>query len=90
MRKALKLRIYGTVQGVGFRFFARDVATKLELMGFVRNERDGSVHAEAEGEEKSLQKFLEWCRKGPPFANVEKIEFSFSEAEGKYVEFRIE
>ena len=89
MQKNLKIRVYGTVQGVGFRFFARDIATKLELTGFVRNQPDGSVYAEAEGEEVALQKFLDWCRKGPPFAKVEKIESDFSIASGKYEDFTI-
>ena len=89
MQKNLKIRVYGTVQGVGFRFFARDIATKLELTGFVRNEPDGSVYAEAEGEEVALQKFLDWCRKGPPFAKLEKIDSDFSAASKRYKDFTI-
>ena len=44
------------------------------LFGFVRNEPDGSVYIEAEGEEKQLSELLAWCRKGPWFSKVEQVE----------------
>ncbi|HUZ93211.1 MAG TPA: acylphosphatase [Candidatus Paceibacterota bacterium] len=84
------LRISGVVQGVGFRFFARDAAVKFGLTGFVRNEPDGSVATEAEGDEADLERFLAWCRKGPPFAKVEKIDFKFSDRIRNYEDFAIE
>lgn len=40
---------FGEVQGVGFRYTTRSIALKLDLKGYVRNERDGSVFAEFEG-----------------------------------------
>jgi len=54
----------------------------------VRNEPDGGIYLEAEGEEKNLKKFLEWCRQGPAWARVEKVEMK----EGKmknYKDFEI-
>ncbi len=50
--KNLIIKIYGDVQGVNFRFEAKLTADKLGVKGFVRNEADGSVYIEAEGEEK--------------------------------------
>lgn len=63
------------MQGVGFRFSARNVAKTNGITGFVRNETDGSVYIEAEGEEKNLDRFLAWCRKGPSMSYVTNVSF---------------
>ena len=72
--KRYKLRVKGKVQGVWYRASARRKAEELGLCGFVRNEPDGSVYAEAEGEEAALQAFVRWCREGPDMARVEQVE----------------
>ena len=72
--KRYKLRVKGKVQGVWYRASARRKAEELGLRGFVRNEPDGSVYAEAEGEEAALQAFARWCREGPEMARVEQVE----------------
>ncbi|MBL4736088.1 MAG: acylphosphatase, partial [Flavobacteriales bacterium] len=56
-----KIRIEGKVQGVWFRASTRDEAGRLGLRGFVRNEPDGSVYAEVEGEENEINEFVKWC-----------------------------
>ena len=48
----------GHVQGVGFRFTARNVASRMGLTGWVRNLRDSKVELVCEGEEKDLKDFL--------------------------------
>jgi acylphosphatase len=68
--KHYNLRIHGRVQGVGYRFSARNMAKNWGIKGFVRNEPDGSVYIEAEGEEKNLVMFLAWCKKGPSMSYV--------------------
>ncbi len=70
MEKRFRAVIRGEVQGVGFRYFLRREALRLGLFGFAKNEPDGSVCAEAQGEEKNLEIFLELCRKGPSFSSV--------------------
>jgi len=65
--------ITGKVQGVFFRSTARRIANELGLTGFARNETDGSVYVEAEGDELQLKRFLDWCRKGPERAAVDKV-----------------
>jgi acylphosphatase len=67
------ITITGKVQNVGFRFYAQKTAHELEITGFVKNNKDGSVHIEAEGEEENLQQFIAWCHKGPPWAAVEAV-----------------
>lgn len=89
MIKHLNIKIFGRVQGVSFRYYAREEALKLDLCGFVQNISDGTVCIEAEGEEKNLQKFLDWCRRGTDAARVEKIEFAFSADLKKFIEFEV-
>ena len=76
------IRISGKVQGVFFRASARAEANLLGLHGFVRNEDNGSVHAEAEGQRDSLDQFLAWCRQGPPHSRVEFVEAAAGEIRG--------
>lgn len=57
--KHLNIKIYGQVQGVFFRASAKEEAEKLGVKIFPRNETDGSVFIEAEGEEEKLKKFVQ-------------------------------
>ena len=72
--KHLNIKIYGQVQGVFFRVSAKEKAEELNIAGFVRNEPDGPVYVEAEGEKESLDEFLQWCKNGPEGAKVDKVE----------------
>ena len=67
------ITIKGHVQGVGFRFTARRMAMSLGIKGFVKNLYNGYVYIEAEGTEIQLKHFIEWCYKGPNYANVEDV-----------------
>ena len=69
-----KIHISGRVQGVGFRHSAKTIARFLGLKGFVKNIPDGRVYIEAEGSRNSLDSFMKWCRKGPGYGFVEKVE----------------
>lgn len=71
--KHYDIQVHGQVQNVGFRWAAKKQADKLHITGFVKNERDGSLYVEAEGEDAALDQFAEWCKKGPWFASVEKV-----------------
>jgi acylphosphatase len=74
MAKHFEIYVYGRVHNVTFRHNAVERARSLGLTGFVRNEPDGSLSIEVEGEEAGLQNFITWCRKGPRFAKVERLE----------------
>jgi acylphosphatase len=87
--KNLIIKIYGDVQGVGFRDAAYWTARKMHVAGFVMNEPDGSIYIEAEGEEGDLKEFLAWCKKGPVTAKVSKVEAAWAGAHGKFTGFRI-
>lgn len=71
--KHFKIKIKGKVQGVWYRASAQRMASSLGLTGFVRNQPDGSVYAEAEGPEDSIQAFVQWCRSGPELAEVTEV-----------------
>lgn len=76
MAKHVNIKIFGRVQGVFFRYFAKEKAEELEIKGFARNEPDGSLFIEAEGGEDNLKKFIVWCEEGPDSARVEKVEIT--------------
>jgi acylphosphatase len=71
----VEIKIYGRVQNVGFRYDANKKAEKFGVVCVPRNEPDGSLYIEAEGESPAqLEKFIAWCRKGPWGAKVERVE----------------
>jgi acylphosphatase len=67
-------RISGRVQGVGFRWWTRDTASRLGVSGTVRNAADGSVEIVAAGPTDALTRFEEALRAGPRGAEVETVE----------------
>ncbi len=71
MKQRFIIHIRGAVQGIGYRVYVKQEADRLALKGFVRNESDGSVLVDAEGEEESLTLFMALCQEGPPSALVE-------------------
>jgi acylphosphatase len=87
--KHVQIIIQGKVQGVGFRMSSVSKASRLGITGIVRNEADGSVYIEAEGEKKQLDEFIDWCRQGPRLANVQNITLKTGRVVG-YTTFNIE
>lgn len=74
MLKNLQIKVSGRVQGVGFRYFAKCQAEKLNIKGFVQNQTDGSVYLEVEQEAEILNKFLAWCKKGSPWSKISNVD----------------
>lgn len=80
--------VSGRVQGVGFRYFARQRADRLGVAGFARNLPNGSVEVVAEGEAEAMAAFEDALRQGPSFSdvtNVERTDIPARGAEGFYV-----
>lgn len=73
-RKTLHLVIHGRVQGVFFRDSMRREAQRLGVSGWVRNRSDGTVEAVVQGEPDDVDEIVRWARRGPPHAEVERIE----------------
>lgn len=70
---SLHLIITGRVQGVGFRAHAQREARRLQLVGWVRNLRDGSVELQASGSQPQLDALFAWCHRGPTAARVNSV-----------------
>jgi acylphosphatase len=81
MMPALRVRISGFVQGVGFRAFVIREARALALKGWVRNRRDGTVEALASGPQAALETFVARCRQGPYSAGVQSVQVQASDEE---------
>ena len=77
MIKAAIIKVYGRVQGVGFRFYTNKKPVELNISGYVQNKPDGSVYIEAQGEETNLQTFIDWVNIGTQWARVSKVETQF-------------
>jgi acylphosphatase len=71
--KTIRLTIKGKVQGVFYRASAKDVADLTGIKGWVRNLPDNNVEIIATASEELLQKFIKWCKQGPPRAKVEDV-----------------
>lgn len=80
--KHLNIKISGQVQRVGFRYSTLAEAEKLNITGFAQNLADGSVYIEAEGEDQNLERFVIWCKKGPPFSNVTDVKVEEGKLKG--------
>lgn len=78
----LNIKIYGKVQGVFFRSYAKNEAEELSIKGFVKNEIDGSVYMESEGERPDLEEFIERLRRPPKSAKVERVDVEEGEIKG--------
>lgn len=87
--RILKAQISGRVQGVWFRASTQDYGNRLGLTGWVKNNPDGKVEVYAEGEKELLNKLLEWLHRGPKYARVSHVDYSFEEGTPRYQDFQI-
>jgi acylphosphatase len=81
------LIIKGFVQGVGYRYSMYYAARNFQITGWVRNRRDGTVEAMAQGTEEAVQSFIEWAQKGPDLARVDQVQVL--EGDGEFTEFSV-
>jgi len=87
--RTLQLRIFGRVQGVGFREAMCREADRLGVTGWVRNRRDGSVEALVRADAAAVEALVDWARRGPPAARVERVDSGAPPVElaGDYARF---
>ncbi|HOJ62614.1 MAG TPA: acylphosphatase [bacterium] len=81
--------VSGRVQGVGFRYFTQRVAQSMNLVGEVRNTRDGRVEIIAEGDPQTLKKFLRRIEEGPSLSHVSAVDVEWMPATGRYDSFEV-
>jgi len=85
----LRAVVYGEVQGVGFRYWARRKARELALTGYVRNRWNATVEVVAEGPKASLQRFLHALGRGPHSARVQRVSAEWGLYSGNYRSFEV-
>lgn len=88
MKKRMHVYFSGRVQGVGFRFTAREIASRLGVFGWVKNLFDGGVEITAEADENVLNTFLETI-KNEFSGYIDSAEINWSEPTGEFKDFRI-
>ena len=77
--KRVSGQVTGRVQGVMFRDSCRHEAERLGVVGWVRNEPDGTVAGHFEGPARAVDELVRWCHDGPPRARVERVDVVESE-----------
>lgn len=86
-KKVVRLLIFGSVHGVGFRKFIKQHATRLGLVGWVRNLPEGTVEVQISGAEKAIEQLVLLSKKGPFLAEVKDIDILHEEKEFPFTEF---
>ncbi len=81
--------ITGKVQGVFFRKNAKQKAEELRLSGWVKNTPDDKVELLVQGNDTDINKYIEWCKKGPPKAKVDNVYVEAKEKDNSLNEFII-
>ncbi len=79
---AVSVRVSGNVQRVFFRDNCRKEADRLGVVGWVRNESDGSVGGHFEGPTDAVDALVDWCREGSPQSDVAGVEVRDANPEG--------
>ncbi|MFS0560348.1 acylphosphatase [Terribacillus sp. 179-K 1B1 HS] len=88
--KCVQIVVGGKVQGVGFRLSAAEIARNLDLVGFVRNEADGTVQVNVEGNPEHVEKFISEIRKGPNrFVKVRNVDVLYLDKQQGFERFEV-
>lgn len=83
-----QIHFHGRVQGVGFRYTTREIASQYAVTGFVRNQPDGSVLLVAEGKPDELERFVRDLQQRME-RNIRSSEKRQSRATGEFADFTI-
>jgi acylphosphatase len=89
MKTRVQVIISGRVQGVWYRASTKQKAEELGVSGWVKNTGAGTVEAEFEGDESTVQAMIAWCWRGPPLAKVSDVKIVRQSTGGKCLGFVI-
>jgi acylphosphatase len=89
-RSARRFVVSGRVQGVGFRWFVENEASRLGVAGWVRNRQDGTVEVLAAGSREQLSALHDILQRGPRAARVDAVDVSEAEPTQDLKSFRVE
>ncbi len=81
--------VEGIVQGVGFRYFALKWAERLGLTGWVRNNYDGTVESEVEGDRSAVEEYIAQMKVGPRWGRVSDVHVEYKPYRGLYKNFEV-
>lgn len=88
--QAIHLLVHGYVQGVGFRYFTKTNATRFGIVGWVRNNYDGTVEIWGEGTKLRLEQFIQAVRRGPTHSQVNQLDIVWQSPQGENHTFNIQ
>ncbi|MDO5696793.1 MAG: acylphosphatase [Dermatophilus congolensis] len=81
--KALEVEVHGYVQGVGFRYSCQAEASRLGVRGWARNnDFEGTVSGHFEGHSDAVDALVDWCRQGPRYAQVTRVDVHPASTQG--------
>jgi acylphosphatase len=84
------ITVKGKVQGVWFRKYTQEKAIALGLLGIVKNQSNGTVYIEVQGDEKMITLLIDWLKtKGSPLSNVTKVVYHTVNESKTYHNFKI-
>jgi acylphosphatase len=89
MSSAVRVRVGGRVQGVGFRYHVLRAARRHGAVGWVRNLPDGDVELWAEGSDEGLEALVDDVRRGPQFSRVDRCDVERQPAGGEFASFDV-
>jgi acylphosphatase len=87
--QASHIPVCGEVHNIGFRTWAKELAVKLDLSGWVRKASDGSIEILIQGEEDPITNFLSLCWDGPKMAYVDDVLATESSSDSTLIEFKV-
>ena len=88
MKRAARIIVSGTVQGVFFRQFCKENADNLGLRGFVRNLTNGDVEIILEGEEKAILEMIDLCKTGPKHSIIRNVQIEERKFSDDFKDFK--
>ena len=89
MKIRAMVTIKGQVQGVSFRHYTQQTALQHNVTGWVSNLPDGNVAGCFEGEERDVRTLIDWCRRGPDWAQVDEVLVEDEPYRGEFTRFNI-
>ncbi len=85
----IRIFVTGKVQGVFFRQTLKVMAKKNNVLGWVKNLKDGRVEAVLEGTEQNVNRLIEWSHGGPANSRVEDVEIYNEKFTGEFSRFDV-
>lgn len=85
----IRCTVYGKVQAVQYRVYAQDSAVKLDLVGYVKNQTDGTVEVLAQGMPDTLKEYVEYLYEGSLSSVVDSVSVEWQTPEKTFTEFSV-